>query len=165
MKIQKRHYKIKPVLSRLVILLGLMAFIFVGTEVYKSSNVKNTNTTPLNQTESKSLNISSPNVSPSPKAVSDPIVNCGPGVNSGQYVKDKQSVCKNYVDCGLNGNTVWTMMLKSECDKKQAEANSKPNNNTNISDYTSYDPYYEPYQTNIISCYVPEYKKTYRVTS
>src|SRR3990167_5154622 len=127
MKIQKRHYKIKPVLSRLVILLGLMAFIFVGTEVYKSSNVKNTNTTPLNQTESKSLNISSPNVSPSPKAVSDPIVNCGPGVNSGQYVKDKQSNCKNYVDCGINvGSTVtWTMMLKSECDKKHAGENNQ----------------------------------------
>lgn len=57
----------------------------------------------------------------------DPIVNCGPGRTSGQYVKDKQSRCKDYVDCGLNGNTVWTMMLKSECDKKHAEQVAKNN--------------------------------------
>lgn len=62
----------------------------------------------------------------------DPIVNCGPGQTSKQYVKDKASNCKKYVDCGLNNNTVYTMMLKTECDKKHAEANQ---NNTN-----SYNP-------------------------
>lgn len=61
----------------------------------------------------------------------DPIVNCGPGVNSKQYVKDRQSNCKNYIDCGLNGNTVYTMMLKTECDKKQVEETSKNNSNNN----------------------------------
>lgn len=59
------------------------------------------------------------------KSNSDPIINCGPGDTSKQYVKDKSSNCKNYVDCGLNNNTVWTLMLKTECDKKHAEETQK----------------------------------------
>ena len=63
----------------------------------------------------------------------DPIVSCGPGANSGQYVKDKSSNCKNYVDCGLNNNTVWTMMLKSTCDSKHAEQSANSGNkNTQV---------------------------------
>lgn len=60
----------------------------------------------------------------------DPIVNCGPGEHSRQYVKDNSSNCKNYVDCGLSNDTVWTMMIKSECDKKHAEEASKYNQST-----------------------------------
>jgi len=55
----------------------------------------------------------------------DPIINCGPGQNSKQYVKDRSSNCKNYVDCGLSGNTVWTLMLNTECNKKHAEENQQ----------------------------------------
>lgn len=58
----------------------------------------------------------------------DPVINCGPGQNSKQYIKDRSSNCKNYVDCGFNNNT-WTLMLKTECDKKHAEENSKSNSN------------------------------------
>lgn len=57
---------------------------------------------------------------------SDPIVSCGPGNNSKQYVKDRQSNCKYYVDCQFSDKT-WTFMLKTECDKKQAEQNSETN--------------------------------------
>ena len=56
----------------------------------------------------------------------DPIVNCGPGENSGQYVEDRSSNCKNYTDCGLNNNTVWIMMLKADCDIKHVEQNNQP---------------------------------------
>ncbi len=59
---------------------------------------------------------------------SDPIVDCGPGQNSGQYVKDKKSNCGNYVDCGFQDGS-WRMMLKSECDAKHALESSS--NNTN----------------------------------
>lgn len=59
----------------------------------------------------------------------DPIVNCGPGQNSKQYVKDRSSNCKNYVDCGFSNNTVYVMMLNSECNKKHAEENSQNANN------------------------------------
>lgn len=58
----------------------------------------------------------------------DPIVNCGPGQISKQYVKDRSSNCKNYTDCGLNNNTLYTLMLISECEKKHAESSS--NNQT-----------------------------------
>lgn len=60
----------------------------------------------------------------------DPIVDCGPGKYSGQYVKDKRSNCQNYVDCGLNNDTIWTLMLKTECDKKHAEQTANSNNNS-----------------------------------
>ncbi len=77
-------------------------------------------------------------------ANSDSIIDCGPGVNSKQYVKDKSSECKNYIDCGLYDSTnkvIWTLMLKSECDKKQSEAKNKINSNpTNIYSPTIYPP-------------------------
>lgn len=79
----------------------------------------------------------------------DPIVNCGPGQISKQYVKDKTSNCKNYVDCGLNNNTVYTMMLKTECDKKHSETNQK---NDDFVPYTGPNTYSNPVTT--ISCVV-----------
>lgn len=83
------------------------------------------------------------NTTPVPIINNDPIINCGPGIHSKQYVKDKASNCKNYVDCGLNNNTVWTMMLKSDCDKKHAMTNT--NNiysNTSNKTYTHTPPSY-----------------------
>lgn len=58
----------------------------------------------------------------------DPIVNCGPGVISKQYVKVKSSQCKNYVDCGLNNNTTYNLILKTECDRLHAEENARVTN-------------------------------------
>ncbi|MFC1625241.1 hypothetical protein ACFL15_02620 [Patescibacteria group bacterium] len=100
--------------------------------------------------------ISVPKVTSNP----DPIVDCGPGVNSGQYVKDKASNCKNYVDCGLNNNTVWTMMLKSECEQKQANENNGKSNST-IKCELSYGTYYlseelcNQYKANQVGGYPP----------
>lgn len=79
-----------------------------------------------------------PTATTKPYVNPDPIVNCGPGVNSKQYIKDKQSNCKNYVDCGLNNNTTWTLILKTECDKKHAEANQ--NTTTNTTTTSTYTP-------------------------
>lgn len=72
---------------------------------------------------------STPIFSPKTYVETDPIVNCGPGVNSKQYIRDRTSNCKNYVDCGLNNNTVWVLMLKSECDKKHVNSQITVNNN------------------------------------
>ncbi len=90
-----------------------------------------------NQVQRLTPTIALPTETPMPKSPTpnsanvdpDPVVNCGPGVNSKQYVKDRASNCKNYVDCGLSGNTVYTLMLNTECEKKHAEENSKKNAN------------------------------------
>lgn len=80
-----------------------------------------------------------PTSTPEPKAVKttdlDPITNCGPGQYSKQYIRDKSSNCKNYVDCGLQNNTVYTLMLKAECDKRQA-ANSRTTTTYQTTTYT-----------------------------
>ncbi len=70
-------------------------------------------------------------------ADSDPIVSCGPGVHSGQYISDRQSNCKNYVDCGLydeKGNTTWTLMLNDVCNKKHNEKNANTDNGSSTND-------------------------------
>lgn len=60
----------------------------------------------------------------------DPIIDCGPSQYSKQTVRVKSSECKNYTDCGLDGNTVYKLMLNSECNKLHADeiTRSKSNN-------------------------------------
>jgi hypothetical protein len=115
-----------------IIITGLVLLI-VGflTNEFLSPALNLLSPTPISTT------ISTPNISQTPIPTipviptsqttayvdSDPIVNCGPGQISKQYVKDRSSKCVNYVDCGLNGNSVYTLMLKTECDKKHAESN------------------------------------------
>lgn len=65
----------------------------------------------------------------------DPIINCGPGVKSGQVVKVKSSECKNYIDCGLDNNTQYFLITKAQCDDFQTkEANIK----NNVEEYRRY---------------------------
>ncbi len=83
---------------------------------------------PINQT------VYSPVPSATPVAITkqkvvpdlDPIVDCGPGQNSGQYIKDKQSNCKNYIDCGFLGN-VWKLEPVDVCKKLQKQETDKIN--------------------------------------
>jgi hypothetical protein len=102
-------------------ILLLVALLAKGTSIISGSSTEQASTPPIEATSAPV--IESPTPTTAPVYVDpDPIVNCGPGQNSGQYVKDKQSNCKNYVDCGFSNN-VWTLMLSSECDKKHADAN------------------------------------------
>ena len=106
----------------------IIVFISVQSGMFKENSLFS-NSSPssetLNINTSNTPPISSPYLSPNLKTPTkayvdpDPIVNCGPGQNSKQYIKDKQSNCINYVDCGfLNGT--WALMLKNECNKKQS---------------------------------------------
>lgn len=117
--------------SILVILLGTAGYLGYKERQLKGSTlgIKSTiSSTPTSTTTSTST--STTTSTPKPYDDSDPIVNCGPGVNSKQYVKDRASNCKNYVDCGLNNNTMWSLMLKTECNKKHEESQLTNNKDT-----------------------------------
>src|SRR3989344_5960102 len=91
----------------ILLLVILVILIYVGFLIFGKMLISNL----VNQrSQEKAQLILLPTIDP------DPIVNCGPGENSGQYVEDRRSNCKNYTDCGLNNNTVWIMMLKADCD-------------------------------------------------
>lgn len=125
-----RAFKINLNLAFIAVLL----LVIIGLLVKNSSNNTNSSSTqPSFYLSSTPIEIITPSLEPSTSATSlnknvqqtqDPVVNCGPGEHSKQYVKDKQSNCKNYVDCGLNGNTTWSLMLNTECNKKHTEENT-----------------------------------------
>lgn len=79
--------------------------------------------------------VNTPYLSPTPQPVNktyidpNPITNCGPGQNSGQYVKDKQSNCKNYVDCQIG--TTWKLLTREKCTQEQKDSLDKVTNDTN----------------------------------
>jgi hypothetical protein len=124
-------------LSKAVIITSLaIIFAIIISTSYESYQARNSkNAQELHQAQNYNSGSvagekTTPSLPPQGTPNPDPIVNCGPGVNSKQTVRDKQSNCKNYVDCGLydaKGNIGWTMILKSECDKKHAEVNNKNN--------------------------------------
>jgi len=108
-------------LALIIVFISVQSGMFKGNSLFKSPSPTSES---LNISTPSTPSINSPHLSPNLKTPTkayvgqDPIVNCGPGQNSKQYVKVKQSDCKNYVDCGfLNGS--WDLMLKSECEKKQ----------------------------------------------
>lgn len=126
-KVKSSFQKDKLLIGCIVILLLVVMYLFGKSQslILGSNQIQEPTPTVAIPTETPLPE------SPTPKTYidSDPIVNCGPGINSKQYVKDRSSNCKNYTDCGLNGNTVYTMMLKAECTQKQAEESSKSNSN------------------------------------
>jgi hypothetical protein len=141
-----------------ITVVGIVFLLTVINPLYIAQTAKSGNVT------QKSINDISPIISPSTDdythsntveaaptgqtqtyqqtADSDPVVECGPGENSGQYVKDKSSNCKKYVDCGLNNNTNWSMMLKSECDAKHSQQSSTNTSNTTSTTYPACTIYY-----------------------
>ena len=132
---QENKFTLASVFNSIKYLFILILLILIG---FVSSDIINKEKSQQNQSSSVTttapIGIVSPSLQPtsqidSPsnkitKKEADPIVNCGPGSTSKQYVKDRSSNCPNYVDCGLNNNSVYTMMLKTECAKKHAEENS-----------------------------------------
>ncbi len=115
---------------------GIATFFASQTSYVKSLKLNHflEHASPLPSSSGDSLNINTTalDVGSSP-TTANPIVSCGPGVHSGQYIKDKQSVCKNYVDCGLNNNTTWTLMLNDTCNKKHsAETTNTPQSKLNV---------------------------------
>lgn len=108
-------------------ILLLVALLAKGTGIISGASMEQTPTPSIEAIDTPVVESPTPIYVPPTAAPTiyvdpDPIVNCGPGQNSGQYVKDRRSNCINYVDCGF-ANNVWTLMLKSECDEKHAEAN------------------------------------------
>lgn len=56
----------------------------------------------------------------------NPIVSCGPGINSKQYVNVvRRSECENYTDCQLKDGS-WEFIRKTECDSIQRGVDSNP---------------------------------------
>lgn len=58
-------------------------------------------------------------------STTDPIVNCGPGQKSGQYIRVSKSECDNSTDCQLKDDS-WKLMNKAECLAIQHRAVAKP---------------------------------------
>lgn len=140
--------KIPSIISRVTlsqVLLGLIVMLLVGatsTTFYYKNQARKLNEASSIKKNAKEIDIdikgigtteillaTTPTLAPKPVIPTyyvdpDPVISCGPGQNSGQYVKDKRSNCINYVDCELNNNT-YSLMLKSECDTRHAEDGKK----------------------------------------
>lgn len=74
----------------------------------------------------------------------DPVIDCGPGVNSKQVVRVKSSQCQDYTDCGFY-NGKWMLMTKSDCERLQAEERAIYTSNNKLiippsGQYNNYTP-------------------------
>lgn len=84
-----------------------------------------------------------PTPTPTPFVVdTDPVVQCGPGINSKQYVTVRRSECFAYVDCELNGS--WNLIPKTKCDALQGLGQTNTTQNSTLPSS----------QTSLIDCTV-----------
>lgn len=115
------------ILFACITVIGLRFLMYVIVDNYTATNTVDVPHIVLSPATRNTL----PEITPVRQIYSDPDpkVDCGPGVNSGQYIKDKHSNCHNYVDCNM-GNNVYSLMLKTECDSKQTQLNQNSNKTT-----------------------------------